>query len=502
MGKIPFNYIHYIAYKYTIQEVFGNMAIFAFDTIVKDPATGRNVEFGSLSTASQQQILAADESASDASLGASFQAYKATTGTTNYDIATSGYIAGPVNSAGGSYSTEQGYVPVTRDAPSFAGGYYGDQVERGGGGYDPRNIEPYTQAPDFNATTTWTGGGYDPDAQAGGYDPTTGYVQGAGNSIGGQAAITETYMGGKDIYAGGYYGEQTEEGGGGYDPSVQGLNDPKNARLAVAGINAGGYAGAPAQEPSVSFSTEPDTGNADMEKDWRVRISLSERARFFYNAVEGNALLAPLKKTNGVIFPYTPSITVSHIANYSSTNPTHSNYSQNFYNNSDVSDITITGDFTVQNIDEGKYLMAAIYFFRSATKMFFGQGDGVGNPPPIVFLDGYGSHYFPHVPCVITNFSHTLTPDVDYIEIPMASKTLTTTQNNTNWQTQDRLPGPRQPALSQSINEITRVPTASSISITLKPQYSRRNLHDRFDLTKFAAGELLRDKTGGYGGFL
>lgn len=483
------------------------MAIFAFDTVVKDPVTGKDVEFGTLSKSSQQQILAADEAASDASLGASFQAFKATTGTASYEVATAGYIAGPVDSTGGSYSTERGYVPV--DAGSTA---------------LPQSVDPYTQAPDFNATTTWTGGGYDPDAQAGGYDPTTGYVQGAGNSVGGQAAITETYMGGKDIYAGGYAGDQTEPSGGGYDPTEGGLSDPKNARPGSKIPD--GYVGKPAEEPSVAFSTAPDTGNANMDKDWRVRISLSERARFFYNAVEGNKLLNPLKQTNGVIFPYTPSITVSHVANYSSTNPTHSNYAQNFYNNSDVNDITITGDFTVQNISEGQYLMAVIYFFRAATKMFFGQGPGVGNPPPIVFLDGYGSHYFPHVPCVITNFSHTLSPDVDYIEIPLTTSsidssapTVATATNPTNTVATSpygttAYAGPAAPNFStgkvqgngglatKQITETSRVPTSSSISVTLKPQYSRKNLHDRFDLTKFAAGELLRDKTGGFGGFL
>jgi hypothetical protein len=531
------------------------MAIFFFDTVVKDPNTGKDVQFGSLSKSAQQQILAEDEAASDAAMSASFRQLKASTGTASYEIATAGYVAGPVTATSGGYSAATGYKPTERTAPDFRGGFAGDQtvasgggfdprtglqqsdsqnsiggsaavsqnfnvgadfrggfagdqIERSGGGYDPRALEPYTLAPDFNATTTWTGGGYDPDAQAGGYDPTTGYVQGAGNSLGGQAAISETYMGGKDIFAGGYYGEQTEEGGGGYDPSVQGLDDPKNARLAAAGIKEGGEASNPATDPSVSFSTEPDTGNANMDKDWRVRISLSERARFFYNAVEGNELLSPLKKTNGVIFPYTPEIQVSHVANYSPMTPTHSNYAQNFYNNSDVNDITITGNFTVQNIEEGKYLMAAIYFFRAATKMFFGQGVGVGNPPPIVFLDGYGSHYFPHVPCVIKNFSHTLSADVDYMEIPMSVKTLTSTQSGVNPQFADVLPGPNfninknTNGATQSITEMTRVPTNSSISITLKPQYSRRNLADRFNLNKFAAGELLRDKTNGYGGFL
>jgi hypothetical protein len=467
------------------------MAIFVYDTVVKDPDTGQDIQFGQLSERDQRQILAEDEAASDASMSESFRQFKASTGTASYEIATPGYVAGPVTATSGSYSRETGYKPTESTAPDSEGGFAGDQTVASGGGYDPRALEPYTGAPDFNATTTWTGGGYDPDARAGGYDPTTGYVESAGNSLGGQAAISENYTGAPDFR------------GGGYDPSIEGLSDPKNQRLAAAGIKEGGEASNPAAEPSVAFSTEPDTGNANMDKDWRVRISLSERARFFYNAVEGNQLLIPLKSTNGVIFPYTPNITVSHVATYSPVNPTHSNYAQNFYNNSDVSDITIQGDFTVQNIEEGKYLMAVIYFFRAATKMFFGQGQGVGNPPPIVFLDGYGSHYFPHVPCVITNFTHTLAADVDYMEIPMLVKTLTSTQTGVNPERADNLPGPRLGVVQKNFDtEITRLPTSSSISITLKPQYSRKNLHDRFDLTKFAAGELLRDKTNGYGGFL
>jgi hypothetical protein len=36
-----------------------------------------------------------------------------------------------------------------------------------------------------------------------------------------------------------------------------------------------------------------------------------------------------------------------------------------------------------------------------------------------------------------------------------------------------------------------RLPTVSTISVTVQPVYSRKTVHDRFDLTKFARGELL-----------
>jgi len=219
-----------------------------------------------------------------------------------------------------------------------------------------------------------------------------------------------------------------------------------------------------------------------------------------------------------VIFPYTPQITVEHDASYSPVSPTHSNYPIPFYQNSQVADITVSGDFSVQSISEGQYLMAAVYFFRSATKMFFGKGTNVGNPPPIVFLDGYGDHYFPHVPCVISSFQHTLSAEVDYMEVPISSSTI----QNPNFpslldgsaqQYTASSPygttytnGPTAPNYNtnstQTLVTTTRVPTVSTIQITLKPVYSRDSLHNRFDLNKFAAGQLLQDRTRGYGGFL
>jgi hypothetical protein len=180
-------------------------------------------------------------------------------------------------------------------------------------------------------------------------------------------------------------------------------------------------------------------------------------------------VLAPLQNTDGVIFPYTPNISVSHAATYSPQKFTHSNYTALAYENSEIQAITIVGDFTVQNVEEGQYLLACLYFFRAATKMFFGgqgQDKNAGNPPPMVFLDGYGSHYFPHVPCVITTFTHTLSPDVDYIGIPIDYS-------------------------------ITRLPVTSSISLTLQPIYSKKIISKNFNLNDFAAGRLINK-----GGFI
>lgn len=331
--------------------------------------------------------------------------------------------------------------------------------------------------------------------------------------------------------AGGFVSKTVNKAAG----SAFDILDPGNARRAISGLLPGGLGGSSKAMPNIGFADAMSGGGATApaEDDWRVRISLADKASIFYKdpTMQNNAIMGPLKETNGVIFPYTPSITISHLATYTSQQLTHSNYAAQSYSSSDVSEIVITGDFTVQSPEEGQYLMAAIYFFRSATKMFFGQGANAGNPPPIVFLDGYGSHYFPHVPCVITNFSHVLPNEVDYVQVPITNTKLEETDvpaagPNSGPSLYDDGAGgltanlgavapnfgSKKAALSKdntykqtqlkSITTSTRVPTVSSISITLKTIYSRKNLHDRFDLGKFASGELLADKDKGYGGFI
>lgn len=310
------------------------------------------------------------------------------------------------------------------------------------------------------------------------------------------------------------------------------LLNPSKTRLNIAGLFPGGgkSSGTPT-ETRIGFQSGSGSGGATAaaEDDWRVRISLGENSKIFYKDNE-NQLLAPLIATNGVIFPYTPSIAVTHTANYGSNALTHSNYDHPYYQNSVVNDITISGEFTVQNNIEGQYLMAAIYFLRSATKMFFGQGGAeIGNPPPVVFLDGYGSHYFPHIPCVITTFTHTLPADADYIQVPITKTALVETARAESTGSTDPVTAPdnapnwnlvgvagNESAAAKlaannaksnktsfgysSITTTTRVPTVSTISITLKPIYSRKNVHDNFNLKKFANGDLLGGKDRG--GFL
>lgn len=285
--------------------------------------------------------------------------------------------------------------------------------------------------------------------------------------------------------------------------------DPRAARLQLAGLASGGMR-------QSTGSANAKAKFADSSIDWRVKLSLANDATYFYKTGTDAGLLEPLRQSGGVIFPYTPSISVTHAAKYNSQSLTHSNYTNYSYEGSEVQSITITGEFTAQNNSEAAYVLACIQFFRAATKMWFGEGDRTGNPPPMVFLNGYGTHYFPNVPCVITSFQHTLPADVDYIsaitaesnEYSAESRRLAsyTIEDLNQSSAEDRRLGivkPQYSPTSRSTNvATTMIPTTSSMSVTLQPIYSRKNIYDNSNLDKFARGDLIGSPKSGKGGFI
>jgi hypothetical protein len=157
--------------------------------------------------------------------------------------------------------------------------------------------------------------------------------------------------------------------------------------------------------PTQSAPTEFQISNR--KKDLRVRIKVPTSYQF-PNTNAGKA-------QRGIIFPYTPQISIEHKAEYSSQNPLHSNYTLNFYKNSSVSDISIQGLFTVQNDQDALALLSTIHLLRALTKGRFGFKDQLrGAPPPICRLLAYGDYMLDNVPVSISSFKHDLPTDIDY----------------------------------------------------------------------------------------
>ena len=251
--------------------------------------------------------------------------------------------------------------------------------------------------------------------------------------------------------------------------------------------------------------------------DWRVRLSLAPNSDYLYNA-SGAGILGPLTATNGVIFPYTPTITTTYTAEYAKTDLIHSNYRGVFYKSSSVGDVQIRATFTAQDTREAAYLLAVIHFFRSVTKMFYGQDAERGTPPPLVYLSGYGDYQFSNHSCVVTSFNYSLPNEVDYIRTnapnnfgPNMSNRQTSVASSfrpggVNFSGAIRLANallnkgalPQTPAQNplrsyvNNTNECTYVPTKMEIDIVLTPVQTRSQVSKQFSLEKFATGQLLK----------
>ena len=157
-----------------------------------------------------------------------------------------------------------------------------------------------------------------------------------------------------------------------------------------------------------------------------------------------------LNRNGGILFPYTPSITMDNKAEYSNQNPMHSNYQQYFYKHSSVGPIQVSAKFSVQNEYEGAVLLGVIHLLRALVKMRFGDDPQAGAPPPVCRFDAYGDYMMYNIPVSISSWRHELPDSVDYITVGR--------------------PG------SSTLYGHSMVPVLSTISIELNIMYSRQEL--------------------------
>jgi hypothetical protein len=229
--------------------------------------------------------------------------------------------------------------------------------------------------------------------------------------------------------------------------------------------------------------------------DWRVKLTLpteSTLRQLFFGG--DNSIMRPLSSFNGIVFPLTPSVLINHTASYNPMAATHSNYPFYAYGHSEVSAITVIGDFPVQNSEDARNWVATLHFLRAVTKMFFGGEDNAlkGNPPPILQLNGYGNHVFNNVPVVVTNFTVDLRNTVDYIctdqsrgEFTDAQGRSSSTRQIDNNAIADDL---SRTVTNPSINR-TWAPTDSQFNVQLQPVYSRESIK-KFSMQQFVNGSL------------
>jgi hypothetical protein len=181
-------------------------------------------------------------------------------------------------------------------------------------------------------------------------------------------------------------------------------------------------------------------------KDLRVKLRVPNE--YLVGPAAGPANI--IQKNGGILFPYTPTISMENQASYAAQNPLHSNYPLYFYKNSSVGPISISAKFTVQNEYEGAVLLGVIHLLRGLTKMKWGNDPDAGSPPPVCRFDAYGDYMLNNVPVSIASWRHELPDNVDYISVGRNG--------------------------SPTTYGHSMVPAISVIQITLNVMYSRREM--------------------------
>lgn len=176
------------------------------------------------------------------------------------------------------------------------------------------------------------------------------------------------------------------------------------------------------------------------------------------SAGAGTGALAQL---GGIIWPYTPTVSITNQATYQQNKVMHSNYAFYNYQNSNVGPINVSGKFTAQNEYEAAIILSIQHLLRSLTKMKFGDDPDAGAPPPVCRLDAYGDFQIKNVPVAVSNFKVEMPDSVDYIQV---GKGITGYGNSL-------------------------VPTVCTISVELNVMYSRQEML-QFNVDGWLNGKL------------
>ena len=262
-------------------------------------------------------------------------------------------------------------------------------------------------------------------------------------------------------------------------------------RLSAAGLPAGGIFGRQQR------TLQSNVGAPSQTEDWGVKLTLPATT---YSDLFGNSPIMQKESIgvlNGMRWPVTPFINMSHSANYDSRAVLHNNYPYYAYQNSQIDQITISGSFPVNDQRSGLNWLGSLHFLRTVTKMYYGNESlNQGNPPPVCRLNGYGDYIYKNVPVIITNFNVELREQVDYIAVKVPTGGQASSQAEEVLETPDYLQAPNSGTLDaqESSGSANYVPTDSLIAVTCLPVYSRNKISTEFNLKAFASGDLTKNK--------
>lgn len=258
----------------------------------------------------------------------------------------------------------------------------------------------------------------------------------------------------------------------------------------------------------VEFSKKPSIGNPissqnnsdQVDKRIRIRCRPGQENIIYGNPTSPTNPMSILHQTNGIIFPFTPLISVKQNASWSNQSLTHSLQDYYYFKSIQSTEIGISGKFTAQNHYEGRYMLAVLHFFRSYAKMYFGTSESEekrGLPPPVLLLDGYGNYVFNSLPVIILDWSFEFPSEVDYVKIILDNASGTNNQNlsnlvstsnkfqtkslindsssNINNYSSQQAPNPNLVMLEQNLRDIRKLDNIIQENKTLKEKAQKSN---------------------------
>ena len=208
-------------------------------------------------------------------------------------------------------------------------------------------------------------------------------------------------------------------------------------------------------------------------KDVRARVSLPRNSDILETETGApNPILLPLRKFGGIIWPYTPTINISHQAEYGEYETAHTNYPVSYFTKSRPPNLQVSGPLTANSAAEGHYMIAVLHFLRIVTKMHFGMNDKKrGTPPPVLKFSAYGDLMFSNVPVLIRSFAYDLGQDIDYIDVETDSASA---------------------GFSDGFS--SKVPTMLNLVVDMVIQQTPSKLRTKFTMNDFKSGKLVKDR--------
>lgn len=256
-------------------------------------------------------------------------------------------------------------------------------------------------------------------------------------------------------------------------------------------------------EDATLVSAVTVTARSPVQDNMGRRVQLRPKPGAVDTIYGTSGILQPLRTTNGLVWPYQPTITWDQGLTYGQQDLVHSNQEFLTYTRSNAAKFTVAGKFTCQSQTQGLYALAAIHFVRTVTKMNFGDSDpNAGTPPPVLIFNAYGNMMFNNLPVVVTAFTVGLPDDVDYVPIDVTAYSQSNNSQvsvtpalnfdpNTSY---DNLTSPSSLNLDSN-KKYVWLPAVFDISISLTVQNTPSKLRS-FNLDSFRTGKSL--KAGGW----